>query len=263
MENCAAARWQLKNARELRDGRGGRSPPADPLPPHGSTLTSKAAEDPLTASLRTAHRVLALRNEPPARCTSTYGGQPNSIQNAVGALASITRDCYLQLDRSLGCTMHMAPHLGLHIHLNVELLPVSAHNRLGTRIGWDQAWADRVRRPTNSAPRASKLQRAGGGERPPLVVVGSVNADLVLAVDRVPFPGETLGASSLNFFPGGKGANQAAAAARLGYPTYFVGGKPVGWLAGSLGHGTGGVWQWRGGKCPAFFVMWTSWFPRS
>lgn len=63
----------------------------------------------------------------------------------------------------------------------------------------------------------------GAGGRPPLVVVGSVNADLVLTVDRVPAPGETLGASSLAFFPGGKGANQAAAAARLGYPTYFIG----------------------------------------
>ncbi|CAD7696483.1 unnamed protein product [Ostreobium quekettii] len=59
--------------------------------------------------------------------------------------------------------------------------------------------------------------------RGPLVVVGSVNADLVLQVDRVPAPGETIGAESLDTFPGGKGANQAAAAAKLGYPTYLVG----------------------------------------
>lgn len=38
----------------------------------------------------------------------------------------------------------------------------------------------------------------------PLVVVGSVNADLVLSVDRLPLPGETIGASALEFFPGGK-----------------------------------------------------------
>jgi ribokinase len=50
-----------------------------------------------------------------------------------------------------------------------------------------------------------------------------VIADLVLSVDRLPHPGETLGASSLQFFPGGKGANQAAAAAKLGWPTYLVG----------------------------------------
>ncbi len=57
----------------------------------------------------------------------------------------------------------------------------------------------------------------------PLVVVGSVNADLVLPIDRLPKPGETLAAASIDTFPGGKGANQAAAAARLGYPTFFVG----------------------------------------
>jgi ribokinase len=59
--------------------------------------------------------------------------------------------------------------------------------------------------------------------KPPIVVVGSINADLVLALDRLPLLGETLGACSLNFFPGGKGANQAAAAAKLGYPTLLVG----------------------------------------
>ena len=38
----------------------------------------------------------------------------------------------------------------------------------------------------------------------PLVVVGSINVDLVLQVERLPKDGETLGASSLNTFPGGK-----------------------------------------------------------
>ena len=55
-----------------------------------------------------------------------------------------------------------------------------------------------------------------------LVVVGSANADFVLSVDRLPAPGETIGASQLEVFPGGKGANQAAAAARLGHETIFV-----------------------------------------
>ena len=41
-------------------------------------------------------------------------------------------------------------------------------------------------------------------ERKPLVVVGSINADLVLEVDRLPAPGETLAADSLKVFPGGK-----------------------------------------------------------
>ncbi|GBF91895.1 hypothetical protein Rsub_05000 [Raphidocelis subcapitata] len=76
----------------------------------------------------------------------------------------------------------------------------------------------------SAAPAAAAAPAAGPAPGPkPLVVVGSVNADLVLAVDRVPAPGETLAAASLQTFPGGKGANQAAAAARLGYETFFIG----------------------------------------
>ncbi|KAF5832813.1 Ribokinase-like protein [Dunaliella salina] len=56
-----------------------------------------------------------------------------------------------------------------------------------------------------------------------LVVVGSLNCDLVLPVKRVPQPGETLAADGMDTVPGGKGANQAAGGAKLGHPTHFVG----------------------------------------
>ncbi|GGV24217.1 ribokinase [Actinomadura cremea] len=56
-----------------------------------------------------------------------------------------------------------------------------------------------------------------------VVVVGSVNADLVVGVDRRPAPGETVLGSDLVVHPGGKGANQAVAAARLGGRTGIVG----------------------------------------
>lgn len=49
-----------------------------------------------------------------------------------------------------------------------------------------------------------------------LLVVGSANADLVIGVERRPAPGETVLGSDLVIHPGGKGANQALAAARLG-----------------------------------------------
>ena len=49
-----------------------------------------------------------------------------------------------------------------------------------------------------------------------IVVVGSVNLDLVARVQRLPEPGETLAAHELRRVPGGKGANQALAARRLG-----------------------------------------------
>jgi len=56
-----------------------------------------------------------------------------------------------------------------------------------------------------------------------LLVVGSANADLYVEIPRLPQPGETLPGSNAAVRPGGKGANQAAAAARLGLPTRFAG----------------------------------------
>ncbi|MCU0482755.1 MAG: PfkB family carbohydrate kinase [Chloroflexi bacterium] len=55
-----------------------------------------------------------------------------------------------------------------------------------------------------------------------VVVVGSVNVDLVVSVPRLPGPGETVSGGSFAVHDGGKGANQAAAAALLGAPTFLV-----------------------------------------
>ena len=57
----------------------------------------------------------------------------------------------------------------------------------------------------------------------PIVVVGSINLDLVAGADHIPQVGETIIGTSFNTFCGGKGANQAVAVAKLGYPVSLVG----------------------------------------
>jgi ribokinase len=56
-----------------------------------------------------------------------------------------------------------------------------------------------------------------------VIVVGSVNVDLVVTTDRLPGPGETVIGGRFSQHHGGKGGNQAVAAARLGATTVFVG----------------------------------------
>jgi ribokinase len=56
----------------------------------------------------------------------------------------------------------------------------------------------------------------------PIVVVGSINLDLVCKAERIPVAGETITGSSFQTFHGGKGANQAVAVARLAYPVSMI-----------------------------------------
>ena len=59
-------------------------------------------------------------------------------------------------------------------------------------------------------------------KNPAIVVVGSVNLDLAASVSRLPVAGETITGAELHRFPGGKGANQALAAKRLGADVSIV-----------------------------------------
>ncbi len=61
------------------------------------------------------------------------------------------------------------------------------------------------------------------GDMPEVAVVGSANLDLVVEVAAIPAPGETVMGGGLRRIPGGKGANQAVAAARLGRRVAMVG----------------------------------------
>ncbi len=60
-------------------------------------------------------------------------------------------------------------------------------------------------------------------KRPRITVVGSVNMDLVFRTPRMPAPGETIAGHEFRQIPGGKGANQAVAAARLGGAVTMIG----------------------------------------
>jgi ribokinase len=57
---------------------------------------------------------------------------------------------------------------------------------------------------------------------PKIIVVGSSNTDMVIQSERIPRPGETILGGSFFMNPGGKGANQAVAAARLGGDVHFI-----------------------------------------
>jgi ribokinase len=59
--------------------------------------------------------------------------------------------------------------------------------------------------------------------RPRIAVVGSLNTDLVIRAPALPHPGETVTGGEFATFPGGKGANQAVAAARLGAQLALIG----------------------------------------
>src|SRR6476646_6827020 len=97
-----------------------------------------------------------------------------------------------------------------------------------------QTWRASSRCPTvrRSGPDCSISARTSSARKPTcarlppdatLTVVGSINLDLVTRVERLPRPGETLSGATLERVPGGKGAQQAVAAARLGANVIMVG----------------------------------------
>ena len=88
------------------------------------------------------------------------------------------------------------------------------------------AWTIDHVTPIESPARCGSSWLVGGGtlsEKRPIVVVGSINTDLVAIADRIPVAGETALGTGFQIHPGGKGANQAVAVARLGYPVRMLG----------------------------------------
>ena len=102
----------------------------------------------------------------------------------------------------------------------------------GATLRWSQWLGVAVtvcrRRPAAAAaagdrPRAPRRAGSRARVKPSLTVVGSINLDLVAYCERLPRPGETVTDARFERHPGGKGANQAVAAARLGASVRIVG----------------------------------------
>ncbi len=96
----------------------------------------------------------------------------------------------------------------------------------------------------------------------PIVVVGSINTDLVAVAERIPAVGETVFGNDFQIHPGGKGANQAVAVARLGYPVEMIGrlgddvfGVQLRQHLESAGVGTKGVATSQGSSGVAVIVV--------
>ncbi len=82
-----------------------------------------------------------------------------------------------------------------------------------------------------------------------IVVVGSFNMDLTTTMERLPLPGETLHGKVFSTGPGGKGSNQAVAAARLGAEVSFIG------RVGADAYGAEALAFWQGEGVNTEFVV--------
>lgn len=96
----------------------------------------------------------------------------------------------------------------------------------------------------------------------PIVVVGSINMDLVTQTQRMPQPGETVIGNSFQTHSGGKGANQAVAVARLGHPCILLGaighdsfGKELLQILGDYGVDTQHIKQIHGSSGTASIIV--------
>ena len=84
--------------------------------------------------------------------------------------------------------------------------------------------------------------------RRPIVVIGSINMDLVARVPRLPGSGETVIGASFAVIPGGKGANQAVAAARLGGEVHLIGRVGKDDFGRATAHRAAGQWSEDGAR---------------
>lgn len=150
------------------------------------------------------------------------GGQLASFNRSEHAILPIESD--FQAKRFASLTAHASAVVAV-------ITGFDPRNRVASKVPHETAPIKRGRRreaglghPTTLA-RAARLYAGdmSSPEQVGITVVGSANMDVVFSTTRIPAPGETLLATSLAKYPGGKGLNQAIAAARAGVPTSFLG----------------------------------------
>jgi ribokinase len=117
---------------------------------------------------------------------------------------------------------------GVLVRKEIAGTPPDSRNLVFRHVHLLPAWAGFKRDRAHGSKRAKNRTVM----HKPIVVAGSVNLDLVVKADRIPQVGETIIGNSFSTFHGGKGANQAVAAAKPGYPVAMVGN------VGSDGFGT-------------------------
>ncbi|KAK8698367.1 hypothetical protein V6N13_114489 [Hibiscus sabdariffa] len=107
------------------------------------------------------------------------------------------------------------------IHANPTPLPIKTPTL--TRIPFQFRFHNQKQPLLSFSLDPTKSTQTPITQPPPLVVVGSANADIYVEIDRLPTEGETISAKNGQTLAGGKGANQATCGAKLSYPTYFLG----------------------------------------
>ena len=202
--------------------------------------------------LETGSKVYAMTSEGSTRVVPTYG----AVSAAKAALESHSRQLAMELARSGSGVTVNAIRAGVTV--TPALMKIPEHEQIieasvrrnptgrmttpqdvaaaivalsdqgldfmtGNVIGIDGG--EYITRVAGCRPRAGRPARAplAGPGRGRLIAVGSVNVDMVVRVGRLPDHGETVSDGTFERHHGGKGANQAVAAARLGARVEFVG----------------------------------------
>ena len=183
--------------------------------------------------LERGSKIFAMTSEGSTRVVPSYG----VVSSAKAALESHTRQLAMELARlDTGVTANTI-RAGVTLTPGADEDPGEGRDHRGGHAAQpdrpDDDAAGRGERDPRAVGRGHRVHQRRGHRRRRrrvhhgfvsgrVLVVGSVNVDLVVQTERLPLPGETVLGGTFSRFHGGKGGNQAVAAARLGVPVMLV-----------------------------------------